>query len=178
VALFAVAALKARFDGLLRLAAALTAGFGVVLAYAASELTKLLVSELRPCHNFEIATIAACPAVGDWAWPSNHATLAGALATSVVLLAPRLGTLAVCAAVAVAAARVLVGVHYLHDVAAGLALGTLVVLVVVQLGQGPGHRLLVAAVGRSTLVRVFTGGPPRPPRPRLSRRRPPTPAPR
>lgn len=48
--------------------------------------------------------------MGDWSWPSNHATVAGALA----------------------AAPVVGGVHYLHDVTAGLALGVLVTVAMVS----------------------------------------------
>lgn len=106
------------------------AGVGVVAAYVTSEVVKLLVTEERPCRAVDVATVLACPAPGDWSWPSNHSTLAGALAVACLLVAPRLWPLVVPLALAVAGARVAAGVHYVHDVASGLALGVLVTCLV------------------------------------------------
>lgn len=115
-----------------------TAGAGVVAAYALSEGVKLLVQEDRPCSVIDLATVLACPGQGDWSWPSNHATLAGAAATAVALAAPRLLAVAGPVALLVASARVAAGVHYVHDVLAGLALGTLVVVLAVVVGRAVG----------------------------------------
>lgn len=112
-----------------------TAGVGVVAAYALSEGVKLLVQEDRPCSVHDLATVLACPGPGDWSWPSNHATLAGAAATAVALASPRLLAVAGPVALLVASARVAAGVHYVHDVLAGLALGTLVVVLAVVVGR-------------------------------------------
>jgi undecaprenyl-diphosphatase len=102
----------------------LLVGAGAVLAYLASEAIKLVVDEDRPCRAFAgISTWVPCPPASDWSFPSNHATVAGALAAGVVLLAPRLALLAVPVAVGVAGMRVVAGVHYPHDVLAGLLLG-------------------------------------------------------
>ncbi|MFJ3407514.1 phosphatase PAP2 family protein [Promicromonospora sp. NPDC090134] len=106
------------------------AGVGAVAAYGTSEVVKLLVTEERPCRAVDVATVLACPAPGDWSWPSNHSTIAGALAVACLLAAPRLSPLVVPLAVAVAGARVAAGVHYVHDVACGLALGVLVTCLV------------------------------------------------
>ena len=57
-------------------------GAGTVVAYAVSEALKLVVDEERPCRAVPGAeAVAACPEAGDWSFPSNHATLAAALAT-------------------------------------------------------------------------------------------------
>jgi len=111
---------------LLRFAVASAA---VPLAYAASEGVKVLVAQRRPCWTSGLA--ADCPPPGDWSFPSNHATVAFALATVIALVADRRMTvwLALVFAVVAAAARVLEGVHYPHDVAAGALLGVLVVTV-------------------------------------------------
>ena len=106
------------------------AGVGTVGAYAVSEMVKLLVTEARPCHVVDVATVLACPAPGDWSWPSNHSTIAGALAVACLLVAPRLWPVVLPLALAVAGARVAAGVHYVHDVASGLALGVLVTTLV------------------------------------------------
>lgn len=102
-----------------------SAGVGTVAAYAASEVLKLAVTEERPCRVIDVATVLVCPAPGDWSWPSNHSTIAGALAVSCLLAAPRLWPMVVPLALAIVGARVAAGVHYVHDVASGLALGVL-----------------------------------------------------
>ncbi|SER99677.1 phosphatase PAP2 family protein [Lentzea albida] len=103
---------------------AFLAGAGVVVAYAVSEVVKLVVQEERPCRT--APSIAECPAPGDWSFPSNHSTIAGASAMAIFLLHRTYGWIAVVCAIAAAASRVVVGVHYVHDVMAGLALGALV----------------------------------------------------
>ncbi|MER5810929.1 phosphatase PAP2 family protein [Streptomyces sp. NPDC002033] len=99
------------------------AGFGVDL------LLKLVFREDRPCQSLHVAVLEACPAPGDWSFPSNHAAIAGAAAVALLYVSRRLGAVAVVAAVLMAASRVWVGVHYPHDVLAGLAVGALVAFV-------------------------------------------------
>lgn len=108
-----------------------SAGVGVIGAYLLSEGIKLIVAEPRPCRAFVVETVLACPADGDWSWPSNHSVLAAAFATACVLALGRSAWLVVPAALLVAGSRVAGGVHYVHDVLSGLALGTLVVTAVV-----------------------------------------------
>lgn len=103
---------------------AFLAGAGVVLAYAVSEVVKLVVQEERPCRT--APSLAECPAPGDWSFPSNHSVIAGASAMAIWALHRTLGWVAAVCAVAAAASRVVVGVHYVHDVMAGLLLGALV----------------------------------------------------
>jgi membrane-associated phospholipid phosphatase len=122
----------------------LAAGVGTVAAYGASEAVKVLVTEERPCRAVAIDTIMACPAAGDWSWPSNHATIAAALAASCVLVFPRLWPLVAPLALLIAFSRVLVGVHYLHDVAAGLALGIALTLVASSLAGRHLTRILAS----------------------------------
>lgn len=55
----------------------LLTGVGTLAAYGMSEALKLVVDEERPCRAVSGAElIAHCPAIGDWSFPSNHATLA------------------------------------------------------------------------------------------------------
>lgn len=127
-----------------RRVAATAAAIGVVFGYLASEGLKIAVGQPRPCARWSLA--GDCPPAGDWSFPSNHATLAfGAV---VVIAVTTRSVWAACAALAlavvVAAGRVLEGSHYLHDVAAGAALGILAVggvallATVVQRGAGAG----------------------------------------
>lgn len=103
---------------------AFLAGTGVVVAYAVSEVIKLVVREERPCRT--APSLAECPAPGDWSFPSNHSVVAGASAMAIWALHRTLGWVAAVCAVAAAASRVVVGVHYVHDVLAGLLLGALI----------------------------------------------------
>ncbi|QFZ73499.1 phosphatase PAP2 family protein [Streptomyces fagopyri] len=98
----------------------------VVVAYGVNSVFKLLVREDRPCQSLRVRTLEACPAPGDWSFPSNHAVIAAAAAVALLLVSRRLGTVALVAACAMAAARVWVGAHYPHDVVAGVLVGTLI----------------------------------------------------
>jgi membrane-associated phospholipid phosphatase len=123
VVLFAALAWTRRTDPA-ALARALLAPVVTGVAYVVSELIKSGWQVDRPCR--EIMSIAACPEFGDWSFPSNHATIAGAAAVAVLWSSRALGALAVVVALMEAASRVFVGVHYPHDVLAGLLLGAAV----------------------------------------------------
>ncbi|MET9414677.1 phosphatase PAP2 family protein [Streptomyces klenkii] len=121
-------------------------------AFAVSSLLKLVIREARPCQSLHVATLEACPAPGDWSFPSNHATLAAAAAIALWFVSTRLGLIATAFALAMAASRVWVGAHYPHDIAAGLALGALVAAALAA---------LVRAYA-PTLSRILGRGPLRP----------------
>ncbi|MFC7455664.1 phosphatase PAP2 family protein [Brachybacterium sp. GCM10030267] len=161
IALFGVAAWRARRYGVNRLARGIAAGFGVIGAYIASESMKMLVTEMRPCHNFSVRTITSCPEASDWSWPSNHATIAVAIAVGVLAMAPRLGLLALPMAGLVATCRVVVGVHYFHDVLAGALLGTVLVILAARWGTPPVRRLLHWSTRFSIVNRVLSTESPR-----------------
>jgi len=114
---------RARSAGEARMVRALAAPVVVVVTYAVDVLVKSAVAERRPCRTLHTVTVEACPAAGDWSFPSNHAVIAGAAAVALWLAHRRLGRIAALAAVLMAASRVWIGVHYPHDVVVGLALG-------------------------------------------------------
>ncbi|MEU6089475.1 phosphatase PAP2 family protein [Streptomyces sp. NPDC047085] len=109
---------------------ALAVPVAVVVAYGADAGLKLLVREDRPCRHLPFRTLEACPARGDYAFPSNHAAIAAAAAVALFFVSRRLGVVAAVCAVAMAASRVWVGVHYPHDVLFGAAVGGLVAFLV------------------------------------------------
>ncbi len=126
VLLLGHALLRARRRDPHRLPAALAASAGVLAAYATSELLKAVEREPRPCRTLDVETVAACPPAVDWSLPSNHATVAAALAVAAGLARPRLAPPALLLALGVAASRVAVGVHLPHDVTSGALLGVVV----------------------------------------------------
>lgn len=108
-------------------ALALLAPVATVVAYLASEAVKLVVREDRPCRTVPgVRPIAACPGVGDWSLPSNHAAIAGAAVATVAFAWRVLAVAVLPAALLLASSRVFVGVHYPHDVVVGLLVGAAV----------------------------------------------------
>ncbi len=92
-----------------------------------------------------------------------HATVAGASAATLVPVRRTLVRLTVPLALLAAFSRVFVGVHYPHDVAAGLLLGVAVTLTVVALATRPATRVAGAVRGSAApLARWLTGPGPRP----------------
>ncbi|MGI5524911.1 phosphatase PAP2 family protein [Micromonospora sp. CA-259024] len=142
-ALLLVAALRRLAGGPHDRALALVAPVPALLAYAGSEWFKTVVDEDRPCRAIGSAIIAgACPPPGDWSFPSNHSTVAGALAVTTLLLSRRLGLVALPLAALAAFSRVFVGVHYPHDVIAGVLFGALVAVVATPLLARPATEVL------------------------------------
>ncbi len=155
--LLAASSWRARSRGPRQVATAILGGVGVVVALAVSEVLKVLLSQDRPCRSVPgLEAVAPCPPIGDWSLPSNHATLAAALAAALIWTAPRWWPLASLLAVAVAASRVALGVHYPHDVMDGLVIGALVVSLLLVLLRRPATRLVVAASGVPRLRWILT----------------------
>ncbi|UQS24804.1 phosphatase PAP2 family protein [Amycolatopsis thermalba] len=124
------------------LAVAVLGPAGVAVAYLVGEALNSVVREQRPCAALIQATIVGCPPPGDWSFPGNHSVVAGAAGVAVVLVCRAAVFWVVPVAVLAALSRVVVGVHYPHDVAAGLALGGVVTLLVVLPLRRPVARLI------------------------------------
>ncbi|MFJ9026384.1 phosphatase PAP2 family protein [Streptomyces sp. NPDC102259] len=123
--LMAVGWWRARRLGATASMTALAVPFVVVVAYGVDAALKLLVREDRPCQSLRVVTLEACPAPGDWSFPSNHAAVAAAAAVALIFVSRRLAAVAAVAAGAMAASRLWVGAHYPHDVVAGVVVGAL-----------------------------------------------------
>ncbi|GAA4063006.1 MULTISPECIES: phosphatase PAP2 family protein [Actinomadura] len=137
-ALFVAGWWRARGGDARAMGLALLAPVAVVAAYLVSEVSKSALQEERPCRAVAGAmNIVACPAPGDWSFPSNHATIAAASAAVIVVAWRAMAWLVLPLAAVMAFSRVFVGVHYPHDVAAGFVLGVvaapLVAVVLVRL---------------------------------------------
>ncbi|WP_156758572.1 phosphatase PAP2 family protein [Actinokineospora pegani] len=127
-ALLLVAWWRARTNDAAAVARALLGPAAVVVAYLVSEVVKVLWRQDRPCRT--APSLIECPEVGDWSFPSNHATVAAAAAVALLWSGWRWGAAGAVLAVVAASSRVLVGVHHVHDVVAGMALGAAVVATV------------------------------------------------
>jgi membrane-associated phospholipid phosphatase len=136
--LFVVAWWRSRRGHARGAALAVLAPVATVVAYAVSEVVKSFLREERPCRAVAgVVTLAPCPATGDWSFPSNHATIAAAAAVALVLAWRRLAWFVVPLALLLGLTRVYLGMHYPHDVAAGLLLGGLVALLLGLVLSGP-----------------------------------------
>lgn len=122
---FALLLVRARHGRPRTVALASIGAAAVLISYGLSEWAKTYLDADRPCRTFPDVRIIAdsCPPPGDWAFPSNHSTIAGALCVAILLLSWRWGLAAVPVAALVAFSRVFVGVHYPHDAVAGFLLG-------------------------------------------------------
>uniref|UniRef100_UPI000A5B4511 phosphatase PAP2 family protein n=1 Tax=Streptomyces aureocirculatus TaxID=67275 RepID=UPI000A5B4511 len=159
-ALFVVAWWRARGGDPRAVAVAVLAPLGTALAYVISEAVKSVIEEERPCRAVSgaLRPLVECPPHGDWSFPSNHSTIAGAAALGLALAWPRIAALTLPMAVLMAFSRVFVGVHYPHDVAVGLVLGAVVVFLAVRLAATPVTRITEAMRGsRTGVVRWFAG---------------------
>ncbi|MFJ9041905.1 phosphatase PAP2 family protein [Streptomyces sp. NPDC102406] len=135
--------------------AALAVPLVVMVAYVLNDVVKTLVREDRPCQSLRLVTLEACPAPGDWSFPSNHAAIAASAAVAILFVSRRLGAVAIAAACAMAASRVWVGAHYPHDAAAGLVVGAAagaLLMVAVRRWPEPPTRRLTASRLRLLLV--------------------------
>lgn len=149
------AAWRARGSSPAVLGRLVAAGAGAVVAYAASEVLKVVAAQPRPCQELVALAGDACPPAGDWSLPSNHAVIAVGLATALVLAVPRWWRWVVPVAAAVVATRVALGVHYPHDVLTGALLAVVVVTAAVLVLDRPARRAVVAASAHPQLGRVL-----------------------
>jgi undecaprenyl-diphosphatase len=126
------------------------AGAAALLALAVAQLIGNVVDRARPYRAMPAAHVLTSR-TSDFSFPSDHSTVAGAVAVGLLLAGyrigrPVLGWITVGLAIVLAFSRVYVGVHYPGDVSAGLVLGGVVAaagLPVVSAVLGPLARRLV-----------------------------------
>lgn len=103
-------------------------GIGTAVCIAAGLGLKQVFAEARPCLAMHVTTVEPCPGPTDYSFPSDHTTVAVALAAGLLLVNRKLGLIAAVLALLEGFSRIYLGQHYPHDVAAGLILSTLILL--------------------------------------------------
>ncbi|TCC47024.1 phosphatase PAP2 family protein [Kribbella pittospori] len=142
-----------------RVAAAIAAGGATLLALAINQPIVHAVNEARPYTTLHHILVLANRSP-DPSFPSDHATMAGAVAVGLWIVNRRLAVIAAFAAVLMAFTRVYIAAHYPADVAAGLVLGGLVaVLTWLLVRRGLAHLLGVLAGTRLRPVVVTASHP-------------------
>ena len=127
IVLFAALLLVAYIDGrqhgdLRAVAGSIWAAGSALVALGIGQLIGGAINRARPYDAMKGVHVLVARTT-DFSLPSDHATVAGAVALGLFLTNRRWGNIAVVLAVAMAFTRVYVGAHYPSDVLAGLALG-------------------------------------------------------
>ena len=136
--------------------AALWAPLGMLLAVAVNQPIVADVDEARPYRTLPHILVLATRST-DPSFPSDHATMAGAVTVGLFLVSRRLGALTAVAAALMAFARVYIGAHYPQDVIAGLALGALVTGIGYLIARRP-LTALVHRLEQTPLRPLVSGG--------------------
>ena len=110
-----------------RMAAALWAPTGMLLALAVNQPIVAAVNESRPYASLPDILVLATPTT-DPGFPSDHAMVAGAVTAGLFLVDRRLGWVTAAAAALMAFSRVYIAAHYPLDVVVGLMLGAAISL--------------------------------------------------
>ena len=124
------------------LVAAVWTVIGSGICVACTLTLKQVFHEARPCLTLtDVTTVQACPGPTDYSFPSDHTTVAAALAAGLWLIDRRLGAIGTALALAEGFSRVYLGQHYPHDVLAALLLSGLIILGGWRVVRGPLVRL-------------------------------------
>jgi len=118
----AIAAVVFLFGGDTRYAALETAFASLVVGQAAFLVLKQIIGRERPCATEQHCWAKLLPP-DRFSFPSGHTITAFSLALPIGLYYPTLLAGLIFCALSIAASRILLGLHYLSDVLAGILIG-------------------------------------------------------
>lgn len=95
----------------------------IIARFGAIELIRLIYERPRPFLALEFNPLFT---INEWSFPSGHASVFSALAMVVFLHDRKWGIRFFVATGIIVLARIIAGVHYLTDIAAGLVLGSFI----------------------------------------------------
>lgn len=153
-------------------AAAIWAVLGTLAAVVVAQPINHAVAEARPWESLPHALVIAGHST-DFSFPSDHATMAGAVTAGLFIYHRRLGVISAVLGVLMCFARVYIGAHYPQDVLAGFFIGAAVALIGYAIVRIP-LAALVAALSHTPLRPLLTAGPYPLPRPGRAAGRPST----
>jgi undecaprenyl-diphosphatase len=130
-----------RHDDITAVTATIWTGAAALVALGIGQLIGHAVNRARPYEHLADIHLLV-DRTNDVSFPSDHATVAGAVAVGLLLVNRKWGIVATVLAVIMAFTRVYVGAHYPTDVIGGLALGGIV--------AAAGYYLLVPRLARAT----------------------------
>lgn len=162
IALFALLLLASYLDGrrhddLRAVAGSVWAAGATLIALGIGQLIGSAIDRARP-YEAMTGIHLLVDKTTDFSFPSDHATVVGAIAAGLMFTNLRSGSVAVALAGVMAFARVYVGAHYPGDVLAGLALGT-AVAAVGRLVAVPQLTRVAAWLSRTTIRPFVTNAP-------------------
>ena len=111
-----------------------------------ASLSKNMIGRMRPSTvpDPNVLEFSVLAFRAGWAsFPSGHATTAAACAVALAICAPRLSWAWLSIGLVAAMSRALLGVHWLSDCLAGLALGTAFCLLLRRHMAGRGHQFVL-----------------------------------
>ncbi|MDA8080411.1 MAG: phosphatase PAP2 family protein [Actinomycetota bacterium] len=106
---------------------------GTLLALGLNQIVSHIVGRIRPYYALKGVEVLV-PKANDFTFPSDHATVAGAMIVGLLLSDLPTGIVAAVLGLFLAFDRVYVGAHYPGDVVGGLIFGALVVTVLRPIG--------------------------------------------
>jgi len=120
--------LYARKQDIQKVAALIWTGLGTLVAVIVNQPLVHHFHENRP-YTILPHILVLAHRTGDYGFPSDHATMAGAVTAGLFLVNPVIGVVSLGLSLILAFSRVYIAAHYPFDVLAGLAFGALIVLI-------------------------------------------------
>lgn len=118
----------ARRQNLSKMGALVWTAVGALVAIGVNQPIVKYFHENRPYTNLQHILVLAHRST-DYGFPSDHATMAGAVTAGLFLVNPLLGIVSLIFALILVFSRVYIAAHYPYDVMAGLILGAAIVLI-------------------------------------------------